>query len=72
MCTAITLNGNNNYFGRNLDLDFSYGEQVIITPAEYEFKFRKEKAIKNHKSLMGVGIVLTITHCILMLLMRMD
>lgn len=37
MCTAITLNGNNNYFGRNLDLDFSYGEQVIITPAEYEF-----------------------------------
>lgn len=57
MCTAITLNGNNNYFGRNLDLDFSYGEQVIITPAEYEFKFRKEKAIKNHKSLIGVGIV---------------
>ena len=57
MCTAITLNGNNNYFGRNLDLDFSYCEQVIITPAEYEFKFRKEKAIKNHKSLIGVGIV---------------
>ena len=41
MCTAITLNGNSNYFGRNLDLDFSYGEQVIITPSEYEFKFRK-------------------------------
>ncbi|MGE9831345.1 choloylglycine hydrolase [Ligilactobacillus salivarius] len=57
MCTAITLNGNNNYFGRNLDLDFSYGEEVIITPAEYEFKFRREKSIRNHKALIGVGII---------------
>ena len=47
MCTAITLNGNSNYFGRNLDLDLSYSEEVIITPAEYEFKFRKGKSYKE-------------------------
>lgn len=30
MCTAIKYK--NNYFGRNLDYEFSYGERITITP----------------------------------------
>ena len=38
MCTAITYNTKNHYFGRNFDLEFSYKETVTITPRNYPFK----------------------------------
>ncbi len=57
MCTAITYNTNNHYFGRNLDLEYSYKETVTITPRNYEFKFRKVKEIKNHYAIIGMSYV---------------
>jgi len=57
MCTAITFNATSNYFGRNLDLNYSYGEQVVITPRNYEFKMRQVPSLKQHLALIGVGIV---------------
>ena len=30
MCTAITYKTKHHYFGRNLDLEVSYGEKVTI------------------------------------------
>lgn len=32
MCTAIRLTTRDHYFGRNLDLEYSYQETVAITP----------------------------------------
>lgn len=32
MCTAIRLTTHDHYFGRNLDLEYSYQETVAITP----------------------------------------
>lgn len=44
MCTAITYTTKDNYFGRNLDLDFSYNETVTICPRNYPFRLdTKEK-----------------------------
>lgn len=57
MCTAITFTGTSNYFGRNLDLNYSYGEQVVITPRNYEFNWRQLPSAKEHLALIGVGIV---------------
>ena len=57
MCTAITYNTNNHYFGRNLDLEYSYKETVTITPRNYEFKFRNVENIKNHYALIGMAYV---------------
>ena len=37
MCTAISLKAMGHYFGRNLDLDHSYNESVVITPRNYPF-----------------------------------
>ena len=57
MCTAITYNTKNHYFGRNLDLEFSYKETVTITPRNYPFKFRKVNEINNHYAIIGMAYV---------------
>lgn len=57
MCTAITYNTENHYFGRNLDLEYSYKETVTITPRNYNFKFRKVKDINKHYAIIGMAYV---------------
>ena len=57
MCTAITYKTKSHYFGRNLDLEISYNEMVIITPKNYPFQFRKNKELKKHYAIIGMGIV---------------
>ena len=39
MCTALTYSTKDHYFGRNLDLDVSYGESVTVTPRNFPFEF---------------------------------
>ncbi len=57
MCTAITYNTKDHYFGRNLDLEYSYKETVTITPRNYNFKFRKVKDINKHYAIIGMAYV---------------
>lgn len=56
MCTAISVTVDDNYFGRNLDFELSFGEKVIITPRNFEISFRNGKTIKNHFAIIGMGI----------------
>ena len=37
MCTAASYRTKDLYFGRNLDYEFSYGDEVTITPRNYPF-----------------------------------
>ncbi len=57
MCTAITYTTKNHYFGRNLDLEYSYKETVTITPRNYVFKFRKVNEISKHYAIIGMAYV---------------
>ncbi len=57
MCTAITYNTKDHYFGRNLDLEFSYNETVTIAPRNYPFKFRKVDDINEHYAIIGMAYV---------------
>ena len=57
MCTAISYLSGDHYFGRNLDLEYSYGESVIVTPRAYRFRFRNGSVISKHYAMIGVGIV---------------
>ena len=43
MCTAATYKTKDFYFGRTLDYEFSYGEQVVVTPRNYEVTWRDKK-----------------------------
>ena len=54
MCTAI-LNGC--YAGRNLDIEKSYGESLIITPRNYVLPFRQREDIGSHIAFIGIGTV---------------
>lgn len=58
MCTALTFNAHDHYFGRNLDLEVSYGQQVVVTPRNYNFKFRKVADLSNHYAMIGVAAVI--------------
>ena len=57
MCTAATYKTKDFYMGRTLDYEFSYGEQITITPRDYEFDFRFAGKIKSHYALIGMAFV---------------
>ena len=57
MCTAATYKTKDFYFGRTLDYEFSYKEEVTITPRNYEFKFRNKETISNHYAIIGMAYV---------------
>lgn len=57
MCTAISYKTKDHYFGRNLDLEYSYEETVTITPRNYPFVFRKEKEMTTHYAMIGMAYV---------------
>jgi choloylglycine hydrolase len=54
MCTAISVNG---FFGRNLDYEQDFGEQVMIMPRNFPFSFSNGKTLDTHCALIGMGIV---------------
>lgn len=58
MCTAISLKTKNNfYFGRNLDLNYSFNYDIVVTPRNFNFNLRKEPAFKTKYALFGMAIV---------------
>ena len=57
MCTAVTYKTRDFYFGRTLDYEFSYKEEVTITPRNYEFKIKNKEAIKSHYAIIGMAYV---------------
>lgn len=58
MCTAATYKAQNHYFGRTLDYEISFGEQVVITPRNYTLTFRKMPKLKSHYSFIGMAAVI--------------
>jgi len=57
MCTAISFKTKDHYFGRNLDLEFSYKETITITPRNYSLSFSEAKTLRNHYALIGVATI---------------
>lgn len=58
MCTAITYQTHDFYFGRNLDYEFSYGESVAVTPRRYPFSFHKRQKMQPlHAAFIGMAHV---------------
>lgn len=57
MCTAATYKTKDHYFGRTLDYEYSYDEQVTVTPRNYPFHFRNGQVLKNHYAMIGMAFV---------------
>jgi choloylglycine hydrolase len=57
MCTAVSYLSGDHYFGRNLDLEYSYNETVTITPRQFAFHFRKVSDMNRHFAMIGMATV---------------
>lgn len=57
MCTAITYKTKDFYFGRTLDYEISYDEEIVITPRNYSFCFRDMGVMKRHYAIIGMAHV---------------
>jgi len=57
MCTAAAYQTKDFYFGRTLDHDCSYGEEVVITPRGYSFSFRHAGGMDSHYAMIGTACV---------------
>ena len=57
MCTAATYQSAGFYFGRTLDYEVSYGNQIVITPRNYALRFRRTEDQPHHYAIIGMGLV---------------
>lgn len=57
MCTAATYRTRDFYFGRTLDYESSYGEEVTIAPRGFPLQFRTGEALERHYAIIGMAHV---------------
>ena len=57
MCTAATYQTKGFYMGRTLDYEFSYGDEITVTPRHYEFQFRHMGSVSSHYAMIGMAHV---------------
>ena len=57
MCTAVTYKTGDFYFGRTLDYEFSYGEEVTVMPRHYPLKLRHLGTLERHYAVIGMAHV---------------
>lgn len=57
MCTAVTYKTKDFYFGRTLDYEYSYAEEVTITPRKFPLSFRHLGTLESHYAIIGMAHV---------------
>lgn len=55
MCTAATYKTKDFYFGRTLDYEFSYGEEIVVMPRNFPISFCHMGEMKHHYALIGMA-----------------
>ncbi len=58
MCTVIAMQGEHFYFGRNMDIDVHFGEQIVALPRKVKFDFRMTEPSCMHHSILGMASVM--------------
>lgn len=57
MCTSIAMKTRDFYFGRNMDLEYDFGQRVVITPRSFPFAFRRAGEMQSHYAMIGMASV---------------
>lgn len=57
MCTAITFSRKDFFFGRTLDLERAYGEEVVISPRNFPLPFLQRPSLERHYGIIGMAHV---------------
>lgn len=58
MCTAVSFKTRSHYFGRNLDLEYSLNESVVVMPRRFPLLFRRMPAMPTHLAMIGTAAVI--------------
>ena len=57
MCTAATYKTDGFYFGRTLDYEFSYGDEICVMPRRFPLEFGSGLKLKEHFAVIGMAHV---------------
>lgn len=57
MCTAVLFHTNDHYFGRTLDVECSYGEELAVLPRRMPLAFRGGRRLETHFAILGMAMV---------------
>ena len=55
MCTSIALIKEKALFGRNMDIDYSFGECAVSTPRNFPLSFKKSGVLEKHYAFIGTA-----------------
>ena len=55
MCTAATYKTEDFYFGRTLDYECSYGEEIVIMPRNFRLQFLNMGVCESHYAVIGTA-----------------
>lgn len=58
MCTSIAMNTEDFYFGRTMDIEYSFNENVVFTPRNYPIAFRRNDTLRRHYAMLGMASVM--------------
>lgn len=57
MCTAVSFEKNDFYFGRNLDYEIRFGDKVVITPRNFPFELKLAGSLREHYAMIGMAFI---------------
>ena len=57
MCTALNLNKKKiNLFGRNMDIEAPFGQQIVLVPRNFKWPMRFQKSgLKQNYAMIGMA-----------------
>lgn len=61
MCTSMAIRKGGYCFGRNMDIDYSFGEQIVVTPKNFPLIFKKIPVLSEHYAFIGTAAVINDT-----------
>ena len=57
MCTSIAMPWGGGYFGRNMDIEYDFGQVVAVMPRRYPLRFLRQPAAERHYAMIGMARV---------------
>lgn len=57
MCTSIAMHQPRFLFGRNLDLEYTFGQQPVMMPRNFPFALRRAGEMNAHFAMIGMATV---------------
>lgn len=57
MCTAIAFLNKSLYFGRNMDIEYDFGQKIVIMPDEFPLATKCSGTLLKHYAVIGIARV---------------